>query len=604
VTARSLRRILSREQKVKLALSAVGSIVLGLLDSLAIAIVLPLVDVATGTGANSTPIHIVEDLLGTHNLDSLRVPLSIVLVALFVVKDVGSMCFTWWSATFINTQRVLLSARILERYLTSPYTEMSRRSSAELMRTMDASVLQVFTYTITGLINLTASIFAVATVLVMLFLLAPVPTGALVVYFFIAAWLYLRLVRKRASRAGERLNESSRQGWRTAFAALGGMKEVNLRGSHRHFVDGFRDAQLEGAYAGRSAMVLNILPSYVLEICFISAVGIVMALSSNPTHGNSSALASIALFVAAGFRVLPSITSILSSISSIRIGGDSVEVVAKELDALGVTQESNALQARRSARDAATRPPRSVAWTELTVEDISFTYPDTDEPVLRDVSLTIPRGRSLAVVGPSGAGKTTLVDIILGLHAPQEGRIAIDGFDVTSRPPWWRALLGYVPQDVYILDATLAENVAFDVPRHAIDPARLATALQRAQLDEVVGRLPDGVDTWLGERGVRLSGGQRQRVGIARALYRQPQLLVLDEATSALDNETEHQIAATMRALRDEVTMVIVAHRLSTVRTADQVAFLSGGMVEDIGTFDDLQNTNADFAHLVALGTL
>ncbi len=353
VTARSLRRILSREQKVKLALSAVGSIVLGLLDSLAIAIVLPLVDVATGTGANSTPIHIVEDLLGTHNLDSLRVPLSIVLVALFVVKDVGSMCFTWWSATFINTQRVLLSARILERYLTSPYTEMSRRSSAELMRTMDASVLQVFTYTITGLINLTASIFAVATVLVMLFLLAPVPTGALVVYFFIAAWLYLRLVRKRASRAGERLNESSRQGWRTAFAALGGMKEVNLRGSHRHFVDGFRDAQLEGAYAGRSAMVLNILPSYVLEICFISAVGIVMALSSNPTHGNSSALASIALFVAAGFRVLPSITSILSSISSIRIGGDSVEVVAKELDALGVTQESNALQARRSARDAA-----------------------------------------------------------------------------------------------------------------------------------------------------------------------------------------------------------------------------------------------------------
>jgi ABC-type multidrug transport system fused ATPase/permease subunit len=207
-------------------------------------------------------------------------------------------------------------------------------------------------------------------------------------------------------------------------------------------------------------------------------------------------------------------------------------------------------------------------------------------------------------VGPSGAGKTTLVDIILGLHAPQEGRIAIDGFDVTSRPPWWRALLGYVPQDVYILDATLAENVAFDVPRHAIDPARLATALQRAQLDEVVGRLPDGVDTWLGERGVRLSGGQRQRVGIARALYRQPQLLVLDEATSALDNETEHQIAATMRALRDEVTMVIVAHRLSTVRTADQVAFLSGGMVEDIGTFDDLQNTNADFAHLVALGTL
>jgi ABC-type multidrug transport system fused ATPase/permease subunit len=196
------------------------------------------------------------------------------------------------------------------------------------------------------------------------------------------------------------------------------------------------------------------------------------------------------------------------------------------------------------------------------------------------------------------------VDIMLGLHAPQEGRITIDGVDVTSRPTWWRAALGYVPQDIYILDATLAENVAFDVERDAVDEARLRVALERAQLADVVEDLDHGVDTWLGERGVRLSGGQRQRVGIARALYRQPQLLVLDEATSALDNETEHRIAATMRALRDDVTMVVVAHRLSTVRTADQVIYMSEGRVEATGTFESLQETNSNFAHLVALGTL
>ena len=597
---RSLARILERRVKQKLAAAALGSIVIASLDSFAIALVLPLVDLATNSGENSTPLRITRDLLGTSNPDTLKLILSIALVALFVLKDLGSIWFTWWSNTFVNTERVYLSARILEHYLTAPFSEMSRRSAADLMRTMDAAVLQVFTYTIGGLLNFASGAFAVITVAITLLVLSPLPTLALVTYFALAAWLYLRLVRRKATAAGERLNEASRQGWRTAFAALGAMKEVNLRGSHKYFVDGFRDAQLEGAYAGRTAQVLGLLPKYFLEICFITAVGLVIGVSSASPRGSSGALAQVALFVAAGFRTLPALTTLVSSVSMIRIGADPLEVIAGEVEQVREPPTGAADPTEITVEELA----RLSAWRQISIEAVSFAYPGASARALDAIDMQLPRGTSLALVGPSGAGKTTLVDVILGLHSPQEGRIAVDGVDVASCRSWWRGIVSYVPQDVYVLDATLAENVAFDVPRNAIDRDRLTAALKGAQLDAVVRELPQGVNTWLGERGVRLSGGQRQRVGIARALYRKPELLVLDEATSALDNETEHRVAATMRALTGEVTLVVVAHRLSTVRTADQVAFVNSGRIEALGSFEAVQAMNHDFARLVELGAL
>jgi ABC-type multidrug transport system fused ATPase/permease subunit len=208
------------------------------------------------------------------------------------------------------------------------------------------------------------------------------------------------------------------------------------------------------------------------------------------------------------------------------------------------------------------------------------------------------------LVGGSGAGKTTLLDVILGLHDPREGRVTVDGVDIAGIKRRWQANIAYVPQDVYLLDATLAENIAFDQAKGDIDPAQLQSAIEQAQLEELVGQLPSGVDTPIGEKGSRLSGGQRQRVGIARALYRQPELLVLDEATSALDNETEHRINETIRALRGDITVLVVAHRLSTVRHADQVVFMKDGRVQCVGTFDEVRRQNPEFERLASLGSL
>jgi ABC-type multidrug transport system fused ATPase/permease subunit len=210
----------------------------------------------------------------------------------------------------------------------------------------------------------------------------------------------------------------------------------------------------------------------------------------------------------------------------------------------------------------------------------------------------------VALVGASGAGKSTIVDLVLGLHRPTGGRITVDGVDIAESIPTWQRTLGLVPQDVYLIDESLRSNVAFGEVADDIDEARIIEAVTRAQLDDLIASLPDGLDTFVGERGIRLSGGQRQRIGIARALYSRPQVLILDEATSALDNETERLITETIEALRGDMTIIVVAHRLSTVRNCDLVVFLSQGRVEVEGTFDEVRAGSAEFANLVALGTL
>jgi ABC-type multidrug transport system fused ATPase/permease subunit len=238
------------------------------------------------------------------------------------------------------------------------------------------------------------------------------------------------------------------------------------------------------------------------------------------------------------------------------------------------------------------------------LRDLSFRYPDAEDFVLRGISLEIRENRTTAFVGSSGAGKSTLLDVVLGLLQPTEGQVVVGGRVIVDDLAGWYAGLGVVPQDVFLLNDTLATNIAFGVPRDEIDRDRVHEVVRMAQLESLVGQLPEGLETVVGERGVRLSGGQRQRIGLARALYRRPRVLVLDEATSALDNVTEHEIAKTLGALQGTLTIVIVAHRLSTVRHADTLVFLKDGQVQTEGTFEEVRAGNADFARLVELGEL
>lgn len=589
-----LRMVLDRGTKFGLIYATAGSAVIAAFDMLAIALVLPLVDLAAGTGKDHPAIQLISGIAGTTDTTTLTVIVAILVVALFIMKDALSIAFVWWMAGFKAFNRVETSTALLNYYLKAPYTQMSARSSADLMRTMSDGVAQVYGSVAFSLMNMVSGSLAIGAIVIALLVSAPVPTVALLVYLGLASVLYLRLMRPKMQQAGAASAQAAADAWRGALGALGGRKESRLRSSEDFFAGKYREAASRGARAGRHAEFVGSLPRYVLEILFIAAIGVILVTNTLGSSGSGPAggIGMLALFVAAGFRVLPTITMFVGAVSSLRFGLPYLDLVYEDM------------LAARSVPPSRVSGNKLPLAREVRVEHVSFTYPGSDRKVLDDVSLGIPAGSSLALVGGSGAGKTTLVDLILGLHKPDEGRLAIDGIDVATNLSGWQRNVGYVPQDVFLMEASLAENIAFDQHREDIDLARLERCIDRAQLRSLIAELPDGVDTHLGERGSRLSGGQRQRVGIARALYREPAVLVLDEATSALDNETEHSISTAMHKLRGSLTLVIVAHRLSTVKNADQVVLLDEGRVVASGAFNELRQRSEQFERLVQLGSL
>ncbi len=589
---RMLNDIFDRRMKVSLVGAVIASVVLALLDTLAISLVLPLVDLAAGNTADSGAIRLVSGILGDPDPETLLRILAGAVVSLFILKDLGSVAYAWWLAGFKVFERVKLQNRMLRHFLSSPYTHVSRRSTSEMIRVINDAVTQVFGTLVFGLMGLVSNIISIVAIATALLLVAPLPTLAVLVYFGIASFAYFSVIKPIAARAGRESARAARDSWSAALAALGGIKEIKLRNTQSFFLTRFREAALRGARASRTAEILGGLPRYLLEILFILGVGMFLLLSADGLRSGST-IGILSLFVAAGFRVLPSITGLLGNLANFRFGSPYLGILHAEV------------LASREIEAVAEEPGPPLPFTRLLrLEEVSFRYPGGDRDVVSGVSFEVPHGSSIALVGGSGAGKTTLADLILGLHDPASGRIVVDGVDIAGRKMRWQQRLGYVAQEIFFLDATLAENIAFDVDRREIDEERLWKSIHQAQLDELVAELPEGVNTPLGERGTRLSGGQRQRVGIARALYRQPDLLVLDEATAALDNETEHRLTQAITALRGDITVILIAHRLSTVRHCDQLVFLKDGRVEAVGTFDEVRQCNADFAELVRLGTL
>jgi ABC-type multidrug transport system fused ATPase/permease subunit len=591
--------VLDRRTKVRLALATSASVLLAFLDMTAILLMLPLVDLASGDADTSrnAVLRFLSLLFGQPQQQRLTVYVTLLVVGLFVAKGIGSMYLTWWLARFKSLNRVRTSASLLRHFLTAPYTQISRRSSSELIRTMMDAVTQVYGSVVFGMMQVVINSMTLAAILFALIYAAPLPTLALVSYLGLASWLYLRVVKPRAVRAGHASAAAAEASWKSAFSALGGLKETRIRGSENVFVERFRAASMRGVRPSQVAEFIGTAPRHFLEILFIIAVGVILvAGTAGPpgAMGTGSVVGLLAMFVAAGFRTLPAITAILGNLSGIRFGLPYLDLVHTEIQQLTSAGDSVASASDRRLEFAG----------ELRIDDVTFTYPDATGRALDGVTLTVPYASSVAIVGGSGAGKTTLIDTILGLHRPESGRIVVDGVDVSTDMRAWQANIGYVPQDVYLLDATLAENIAFDESLEDIDNDRLVAAVHGAQLSDVVRGLSDGINSQIGERGARLSGGQRQRVGIARALYREPRLLVLDEATSALDNETEHRISATIAELTGKITVLIVAHRLSTVRHADSIVFLEAGRVAASGSFEHVRMVNEQFDRLARLGSL
>ena len=583
--------LIDLDTRRKLAISIAGSVVLSLLDTLGVLAMLPMMQYITAQDPDSGALGAINDFLGHPSEGALVGALALLIVGAFVLKDVFSVLFRWWQLTFMARNQVAIQARILEGYLVGPYAWHLTKNTSDKLWTVQTAVGVGFSGGIGSVLAVVTETLTITFIFVSLLFISPLATMGAIVYLGGAAFIVQRVIRPRILNASERNLESSQAVAKSSLQSLTAVKEIKLRHAHQPFVDTFATASEKGARASATASLLGEIPKYFLEIVFIVGVGL---LAVGAASGNSSgdSLTLLAIFVAAGTRILPSSVRLINAVAGIRF--------ARAPLAHLVTENRMQDQARRD--EQAARVTDDVPQGDIEVRGLTFAYADQpDELVLRGVDLDIPSGRTIAIVGSSGAGKSTFVDILLGLHRPSGGSITAGGTSIFDNLPEWQRRLAVVPQDVTLLDETLRSNIAFD---EEVDDVRLAEAVERAQLADLLRALPQGLDTEIGERGVRLSGGQRQRIGIARALYRRPTLLVLDEATSALDNETERRLTETIESLKGTMTMVIVAHRLSTVRHSDQLIFMSRGRVATVGSFDEVAAGNAEFAHLVKLGSL
>lgn len=583
--------LFGRAARRRLALGVLGSVLVALVEVAAVATVLPLMQILTGQGAQSSVVRGLRAVLGDPSDGALAGILAGFVLCAFVARALLTLTFRWWLLGVLMRQEVDTATALLRYFLGARYRLHLERSTAEFVRNVNDAVSNTYASGVGASISALTDAFTLVAMLLTLLVLTPLPTTVVVVYFGLAALVFQRYARPRTQAAGVAVVSATGDIFRAALQGIGGFKEIRVRGTADYFVEEYRAARTRAAAARRELAFIGELPKHAMEILFVLGIGLMTAVvfTSAPS---GQAISTLALFGVAGFRVLPSLVRLLASLNLVRSGRESIQVVVRDL---------------REAQHAVAPPGRAASPSglreSLALQGVGFSYP-TGPPVLTSIDLEIKQGTSVALVGGSGAGKSTLVDIVLGLHDPEQGRVLVDGRDIAEDLPAWQASIGMVPQSVYLLDGTVRENIVFGIPEAQVDPALVRRAVELAQLEEVVAGLPQGLDTPLGEGAVRLSGGQRQRLGIARALYHEPDVLVLDEATSALDNATEHEITSTMRSLHGTVTMIVVAHRLSTVRFCDQVVYLEDGRVAAVGTFAEVASQNSQFARLVALGSL
>jgi ABC-type multidrug transport system fused ATPase/permease subunit len=585
--------LFTRRTRVMLALTVAGSILTAMLDMLGVAALVPLMQLLASKDRTGGAIGIFTRVLGPRYDDQeLAVVIGAVMIAAFVLKATLTVLFRRWQLKFIAMENRRMSTRLLRAFLAAPYKLHLDRGTADLFRTVGEAPGNVYGNVVSGSVAMLSDGLALVGLLLVLVLVNPLAAMAALVYVGLSALSINRWIKRRSRAAGEDLLENQKRATQAMIHALGGIKETQLRGTGEFFVEEFDTAVGLRAKVLSTQAFLAELPKHMFETVFVVGVAL-MAIATFSTDSPTDALPTLAVFVAVGTRTIPGLVRILSAANAVRFGMPSVALLVRELHSLPDGSGP-------PARPVPSHRPRGI----VALRDVHFRYDRSTDDVLRGINLEISPGSSLAIAGPSGGGKTTLVDILLGLLEPTRGQVLLGGEDIRTDLPGWQTTLGMVSQDVFWVSDTLAANIAFGVPPASHDPGLLAQAVDDAQLRTFVDALPDGLDTLLGDGGVRLSGGQLQRLGIARALYVQPQLIVLDEATSALDNITERRIADTMEALRGRTTLVIVAHRLSTVRNCDRLVFLEGGRVSAAGTFDEVRASNATFAELVELGNL
>ncbi len=548
-------------------------IVAMLLEMLGIGLVVPALAFMTRGDAEPSPLMASWlARLGNPTQTQLIMGGLVVLLGVYAVKTLFLLVVAYWQSRFVAALQASMGRRLFANYLAQPWTFHLQRNSAELAR----NILEVqgFGATCTSLLGTAAESLVLVGIVALLLWFEPL--GAMVVGGVLAAatWLFSRFTNPRLVRWGEGryrhlalLQQHLQQG-------LGGAKDVKIRGCEAEFVEQYRKHSDIVAHLQARQSLVQQAPRLWLEMLAVVALCLLTAVMLWSGRPSAALIPTLGLFATAAFRLLPSVNRLSQATQNLRYSSSVINVLQRDLALTGPV--SLPTSDRIPFRDA------------IVVDGVTFCFPNNPTPALDNVTIRIPYGSSVGIVGGSGAGKSTAVDILLGLLDPTAGKVTVDGIDIHHQLRGWQNLIGYVPQSIYLCDDSLRRNVAFGVPSERIDEAALDRAIRAASLDTFVATLPAGLETLVGERGVRLSGGQRQRIGIARALYHDPEVLVLDEATSALDTATESDVMAAVNSLHGRKTLVIVAHRLSTVEQCDVLVRLEHGRLVKTGSYADV----------------
>lgn len=540
-------------------------LLIGLLEALAGVLFLGLL--ATFNGAGETVGRIagsVQSFMG--GMDP-TIAMALLVILVYLVKNAAVLAQVYLRSSCVDGAFVGLSYRLLRNYLGAPYEFHLTRHSAELIKNINLSIELISRSVLLGIATIVGEVFVILGLFAVALFAAPGLTMFVVVVLMVYVVGLSSLTRGRARALGAEQQELAKESHRLLARTFDVLKEIKIHRMSGAFAEAYAKLRGRQALLLRRYEMLSIVPGVAAELLLVSlvagaAIVIVVAGRRDP-----SLVAVVGLFAYLALRLKPSATRVATGINGIRFGMRAVDIVSADLQ----------LAPAEPARSAQVVTPRKFGTLEF--HDVSYRYPGSERLALSGVSLTIRSGEMIGIIGNSGSGKSTFAEVLLGLLAPTSGAVLVDGQPVDGTSHSWHSGLAYVPQTVAVLDDTIRGNIAFGVANEDVDEARLREAVKLAQLEDVVAGLPAGLETMLGERGLGLSGGQRQRVAIARALYRRPRILVFDEATSGLDSETERDLTSAIERLYGSVTMIIVAHRLETLRKCDRVVRFQGGTI-------------------------
>ncbi len=575
--------LFERKQLWQLAGLAVLILIGGILETLGVSMMLPVVDAVMDPDKFMQKSY-VQKIAGFFHIQSARqliIGMLLLMIALFVVKNAYLLFQIYVQNTFVTRNRNRMISRVMREFLNRPYEDYLGADIPTVFRLTDSDIPNAFQLILVLIQMITEIVVAVSICIVLVVVVSPLISIGCGLLFLGMTLIITKVLKPRLNAIGRKNQEIQSRIAKWRIQSIYGLKDVKVLHREEFFVRNYYESGAIGANVARNYAVMNNAPRLLIETIFIATMLTFILVFAVQGGDFTTLISKLTAFAMAAIRVMPATNRINTYLSEIAYAQPCLDYLYENLTENMKQDVNGSVTGLLGEKEKKEEIPPLTLTDKISLDHISYTYPNTDKPIFTDAHMEVKKGQSVGIMGPSGAGKSTIVDILLGLLHVQAGTITCDGRDVFENYPSWLSKIGYIPQSIYLIDESIRDNIAFGIDADKIDDKRIWEALEEAQLKQFVEELPEGIDTTIGDRGVRISGGQRQRLGIARALYYNPEILVFDEATSALDGDTETAVMEAINSFHGKKTMVIIAHRLNTIEKCDVIYKVEDGKITE-----------------------